>query len=306
MNIIFMGSPDFAVPSLEKINDDPAFNVLAVVSNVDKRRGRGNDKAPTPVKKRALELGLKVIEVEDLRSTEFEEQISALNPDLLVVVAFRVLPKNIMDIPKIGSINLHASLLPKYRGAAPIHWAVINGEAETGCTIFFLDERVDTGSIILQKKLVIGDDETTGDVYNRLMGFGSDALLEAMHIIGSEDYQLQTQNDEDATPAPKLFKENTELDFSQSAVDVHNKIRGLSPFPTAWTTYKSDLFKIFKSKLGPISNIEAGELLIKDNKLLVGCKEGTVQLLELQLPGKKRIAAEDFIRGYEVEGYLGK
>ena len=306
MNIIFMGSPDFAVPSLEKINDDPAFNVLAVVSNVDKRRGRGNDKAPTPVKKRALELGLKVIEVEDLRSTEFEEQISALNPDLLVVVAFRVLPKNILDIPKIGSINLHASLLPKYRGAAPIHWAVINGEAETGCTIFFLDERVDTGSIILQKKLVIGDDETTGDVYNRLMGFGSDALLEAMYIIGSEDYQLQTQNDEDATPAPKLFKENTELDFSQSAVDVHNKIRGLSPFPTAWTTYKSDLFKIFKSKLGPISNIEAGELLIKDNKLLVGCNEGTVQLLELQLPGKKRIAAEDFIRGYEVEGYLGK
>ena len=300
MNIVFMGSPDFAIPSLEAIHNSH-HNITAVVSNVDKRRGRGSETAPTPVKAKAVELGLDVIEVEDLKSQEFEEALKNKNADLFVVVAFRVLPKKILEIPKIGSVNLHASLLPKYRGAAPIHWAVINGEEKTGCTIFFLDEKVDTGNILLQKEIEINEDDTTGDVYHRLMQEGSIQLLKAIDLIESKDYNLQSQDHSKATPAPKLFNDNTRINFEASATEVHNLIRGLNPFPIAWTTFNGEKVKIFKSKLGPNANINAGELLEKEGKLLVGCKEGTIEILELQLPGKKRMNAIDFINGYEVK-----
>lgn len=301
MNIVFMGSPDFAIPSLEAIHNSH-HNIAAVVSNVDKRRGRGSDKAPTPVKAKAIELGLDVIEVDDLKSQEFEEALKNKDADLFVVVAFRVLPKKILEIPKIGSVNLHASLLPKYRGAAPIHWAVINGEEKTGCTIFFLDEKVDTGNILLQKEIEINDDDTTGDVYHRLMQEGSIQLLKAINLIESEDYNLQSQDHSKATPAPKLFNDNTRINFEASAAEVHNLIRGLNPFPIAWTTFNGEKVKVFRSKLGSYANINVGELIEKEGKLLVGCKDGTIEVLELQLPGKKRMNAIDFINGYEVEG----
>ncbi|MEP1152208.1 MAG: methionyl-tRNA formyltransferase [Balneola sp.] len=300
MNIIFMGSPDFAIPSLEAINNSH-HTIKAVVSNVDKRRGRGAGKAPTPVKAKALELGLKVIEVEDLKSKEFEGQLSAEEADLFVVVAFRVLPKSVLEIPKIGCINLHASLLPKYRGAAPIHWAVINGEEETGCTIFFLDEKVDTGNIILQKKIDIGIDDTTGDIYGKLMEEGSIQLLHAIDMIEENSYQLKSQNDNEATPAPKLFNENTRIDFEQSSKKVHNLIRGLYPFPVAWTTLNGEKVKIYRSKIGPSINLASGQLKESDGKLLAGCKEGTIEILELQLPGKKRMNSTDFINGFELD-----
>ncbi len=303
MNIVFMGSPDFAIPSLQKIVDSP-FNVSAVVSNVDKRRGRGTSTAPTPVKAKAEELGIPVIEVEDLRAPGFAEQLASLDVDLFVVVAFRILPKHILEIPKIGSINLHASLLPKYRGAAPIHWAVINGEEETGCTIFFLDEKVDTGKIILQRKTPIGDNETTGEVYSRLMEIGSDVLLEAIHLIEDGSYNEISQDDTKATPAPKLFRENCHLDFYESIHEVHNKIRGLSPFPTAWANLNGEKFNVYKSRLGPIANIDPGELLVRGEQLLVGCKDGTVELLEIQLPGKKRMETKNFLAGNTLEGTL--
>jgi len=296
-----MGSPDFAIPSLEEIHNSH-HNITAVVSNIDKRRGRGSDKAPTPVKAKAIELGLDVIEVEDLKSQEFEDALLKLEADLFVVVAFRVLPKKILDIPKIGSINLHASLLPKYRGAAPIHWAVINGEEKTGCTIFFLDEKVDTGNIILQKEVNISNTDTTGDVYQRLMQEGSIQLLNAINLIESGDYSLQSQQNSNATPAPKLFNENTRINFNQSSIDIHNLIRGLNPFPIAWTTCNGEKVKIFKSKPGTYANIDAGELVEKEGKLLVGCKDGTLEIIELQLPGKKRMSATEFINGFEVEG----
>lgn len=298
-----MGSPDFAIPSLEKIFHSK-HTISAVVSNVDKRRGRGSSTAPTPVKAKALELGLPVIEVEDLKSAEFEQQLKALDADLFVVVAFRVLPKNILEIPKVGSVNLHASLLPKYRGAAPIHWAVMNGEEKTGCTIFFLDERVDTGNVILQRETPIGDNETTGEVYARLMELGSDALLEAVNQIADESYELTPQNDEEATPAPKLFREHCHVNFHESAKEVHNKIRGLSPFPTAWANLNGEKFNMYQSRLGPVANIDPGELLVRDEKLLVGCKEGTVELVEIQLPGKKKMLAADFLKGNTLEGSL--
>lgn len=301
MNIVFMGSPDFAIPSLEAIHDS-SHTVKAVVSNVDKRRGRGSDTAPTPVKAKAIELGLDIIEVEDLKSKEFEEQLKKIEADLFVVVAFRVLPKNILDIPKIGSVNLHASLLPKYRGAAPIHWAVINGEKKTGCTIFFLDEKVDTGNIIHQKEVTIKENDTTGDVYQRLMIEGSIQLLNAINLIEKGSYSLQTQDDSKATPAPKLFNENTRINFNNSAEEIHNLIRGLNPFPIAWTTLDKEKVKIYRSQLGSHVSVKSGELIEREGKLLVGCKDSTLEILELQLPGKKRMTATDYINGYEVEG----
>lgn len=305
MKIVFMGSPDFAVPSLEKIHA-AGFEVVSVVSNVDKRRGRGNETAPTPVKEKAVELGIPVIEVEDLKSEKFSDDLKKLTPDLFVVVAFRVLPKSILEIPKIGSVNLHASLLPNYRGAAPIHHAVINGEKETGCTIFFLDEKVDTGKILLQKRMPIFDSNTTGDIYTKLMSLGSDTLLEAIQMISSGEYELLPQNNEEATPAPKLFKHNTEIDFNQPAEKVRNFIRGLNPFPTAWTTWNDEFFKIHSAEIGPNLKLEPGKILVKDQKIYVGCNIGTLELTQIQLPGKSKMNGKDFLLGYEVKGFFQK
>ncbi|MBO6794710.1 MAG: methionyl-tRNA formyltransferase [Balneolaceae bacterium] len=296
MKIVFMGSPEFAIPSLEKLHSS-SHTISAVVSNVDKRRGRGKSLSPTPVKARAIELGLPVIEVEDLKSEEFANQLKALEPDLLVVVAFRVLPKSVLEIPKIGSVNLHASLLPKYRGAAPIHWAIMNGEEKTGCTIFFLDELVDTGNIILQKETDIGWEETTGDLYERLRMMGSDALLDAVNLIETGDYTLLSQNDAEASPAPKLFKEHCHTNFARSVDEVHNHIRGLCPFPTAFGMLEGERVNFYQAKPGPDANIDAGEILIKDDKMLVGCSNGTIEILELQFPGKRRMNTAQFLAG---------
>lgn len=301
MNIVFMGSPDFALPSLEKIHNS-LHTVKAVVSNVDKRRGRGSSTSPTPVKARALELGIQVIEVEDLKSDEFVSQLEELDADLFVVVAFRILPKIVLEIPKIGSVNLHASLLPKYRGAAPIHWAVMNGEDKTGCTIFFLDEQVDTGKIIKQKDIPIGDNETTGDVYSRLMEIGSSVLLDAINEIQSDSYSALIQDDDKATPAPKIFREDCHIDFNLSVKKVHNKIRGLSPFPTAWAILDGEKVNIYRSQLGPIANIDPGEILVREDRLLVGCNDGTVELLEIQFPGKRKMETQIFLQGNALEG----
>lgn len=303
MNIVFMGSPEFAIPSMEQIHHSE-HTISAVVSNVDKRRGRGSKISPTPVKAKALELGLPVIEVQDLHASDFAEKLKALKPDLLVVVAFRILPQSILKIPRIGSVNLHASLLPKYRGAAPIHWAIVNGEIETGCSIFFLDEKVDTGNIIAQEKVTIGENETTGELYNRLRDMGSKLLLQAIHEIDAHTYTLQPQDHELASPAPKLFRDDCHIDFHQPAREIHNKIRGLSPFPTAWATLKGEKFNIYRSKIGPNMNISPGDLVAHEDQLLVGCLDGTVELLQVQVPGSKRMNGAEYIRGYDAEGTL--
>lgn len=299
LNIVFMGSPDFAIPSLEKIHQS-SHNIQAVVSNPDKRRGRGRKPEPTPVKKRAIELGLETIDVEDLKSDDFLSKLRELSPDLLVVVAFRILPSSILEIPAIGSVNLHASLLPKYRGAAPIHWAIINGEKETGCSVFFLDEKVDTGKIIAQNQTVIDLLETTGDIYNRLKKSGADLLLKSIDRIADGTVEPTPQNHELATPAPKLFKENTRINFSKSAEEVHNFIRGLSPFPTAWCKYNGNKMNIYKSKPASDVKLKPGQLHFEDGKLLAGCKDGTIEIITLQLPGTKKMAGKDFANGYDV------
>ncbi|WP_138431584.1 methionyl-tRNA formyltransferase [Fodinibius saliphilus] len=303
MRIVFMGSPDFAIPSLEKLHKSK-HEIVSVVSNVDKRRGRGSKPSPTVVKKKALELDLPVIEVEELDAPDFYQELKALDADLFVVVAFRILPPKVLTLPQKGSVNLHASLLPKYRGAAPIHWAIINGEDETGCTIFFLDENVDTGEIIKQEKTPIGPNETTGDLYGRLKKLGSNTLLEAVEEIDKETYETVSQEHSEATPAPKLFTDDCKIDFNQPAPKVHNKIRGLSPFPTAWAKIDDLKFNMYRSEIGPSKNLGKGELQTEGDDLLVGCDEGTVILKEVQLQGKRRMSGKDFINGYNGSGFL--
>lgn len=303
MRIIFMGSPDFAIPSLEKLHQSD-HEIVSVVSNVDKRRGRRAKPTPTAVKKKALDLSLPVIEVEELDDPTFYEDLKSLEADLFVVVAFRILPSKLLELPSKGSINLHASLLPKYRGAAPIHWAIINGEEKTGCTIFFLDEKVDTGQIIKQQETNIGPNETTGDLYKRLKKMGSKLLAEAVDEIDQDSYQLRPQNHDLATPAPKLFTEDCKIDFNQPAPKVHNKIRGLSPFPTAWAVLDDLKFNIYRSKLGLAKDLAPGRLELHGGDLLVGCRSGTLLLEQVQLEGKRRMGGRDFMNGYSGPGML--
>lgn len=303
MRIVFMGSPDFAIPSLEKLHQSD-HEIVAVVSNVDKRRGRGGKLSPTAVKKKALEFDLPVIEVDKLDDSSFYKELKSLEADLFVVVAFRILPSKLLELPSKGSVNLHASLLPKYRGAAPIHWSIINGEEKTGCTIFFLDEKVDTGQIIKQQETEIGPNETTGDLYKRLKKMGSELLAEAVEDIDQEAYELRPQNHDLATPAPKLFTQDCKIDFNQPAQKVHNKIRGLSPFPTAWAMLDDLKFNMYRSKIGPDKNLAPGRLELYNEDLLVGCRSGTLLLDEVQLEGKRRMGGRDFMNGYSGQGML--
>lgn len=304
MQIVFMGTPDFAVPSLEKLHKS-SHNIVSVVSNVDKRRGRRAKPTPTPVKAKGLELDVPIIEVENLSDDIFHDQLKELEADLFVVVAFRILPSKILALPAKGSVNLHASLLPKYRGAAPIHWAVMNGEEKTGCTVFFLNEKVDAGKIIKQQETPIGPNETTGDVYDRLKNMGGDLMVEAVEEIALNTYVEQKQDHHKATPAPKLFTEDCKVDFNQSAQQVHNKIRGLSPYPTAWAELDDLKFNMYRSETGPGKDLAPGELyLTSGNELLAGCKEGTVILKEVQLEGKRRMSGFDFMNGYSGIGVL--
>lgn len=300
LNIVFMGSPDFAIPSLEKLHNSD-HNLLAVVSNPDKRRGRGSTPEPTVVKKRALELGLTTIDVKDVKSDEFHASLEELKPDLLVVVAFRILPVSILKIPTIGSVNLHASLLPKYRGAAPIHWSIIKGEKETGCTVFFLNENVDTGEIITKSRTKIGENETTGDLYNRLKETGADLLVRAINQIADGSVQTVPQDHKLATPAPKLFKENTRIDFTRPANEVHNFIRGLSPFPTAWCEYDGKKMNVYRAELAEKMKLKPGELHFEDGRLFAGCGDQSIELKSIQLPGTRKMSGRDFANGYDLD-----
>lgn len=299
LNIVFMGSPEFAVPSLEHIHNS-RHTISAVVSNPDKRRRRRGKPVPTDVKKRALELGLRTIDVDDVISESFAGELSGLQADLFVVVAFRILPKNVLEIPKIGSVNLHASLLPRFRGAAPIHWAIISGEKVTGATVFFLNEKVDAGKIIGQRSVTIGPMDTTGDVYERLKNDGADLLLSCIDDIAEEKVTEQTQDHSLATPAPKLFRDNTRIDFTKSAPEVHNLVRGLNPFPGAWCMYGDDKMNIYKTVPHADITGKPGRLWKSGESLYAGCGEGAVEIEELQLPGKPRISGNDFANGYDL------
>ncbi len=305
MRIVFMGTPEFAVPSL-KVLHEHKYDIRAVVTAPDKPRGRGQQVSFTPVKELALQRGFQVLQPDNLRDSGFVNEIDSLKPDIIAVVAFRILPKDVFRIPRLGSFNLHASLLPKYRGAAPINWAIINGETETGVSSFLLEEKVDTGSVVLQARVRIGPDETAGDLHDKLAEVGAEIVLQTVRLMELGKAQPRQQDHPLASPAPKIMKEHCKIDWKSSAQQVHNFVRGLSPTPCAWTKHRETLLKIYRTSLissvsGASEKKESGHVVhVGGEDFIVQTGDGIVKLLELQQEGKKRLYVGEFLRGYAV------
>lgn len=295
-----MGTPQFAVPSLDMLIQN-GHEISAVVTVPDKPKGRGQKLGISEVKQYALDNNLRILQPVKLRDENFLNELKELQPDLIIVVAFRILPSIIFDIPKYGIFNLHGSLLPKYRGAAPINRAIINGDKETGVTTFFLKEKVDTGNIILQEKLDIRENDTFGEIYDKLSVIGANLVLETVREIEKGEVKIMEQKDEHSTPAPKIFKEDCRIDWRKSSEEIHNFIRGLSPHPTAFSTLDGKIFKIYRTlKTEKVSNSPAGTLIKEGKKLFVNTNDNMLEILELQLEGKKRVKAIDFLNGIDM------
>lgn len=303
LRIVFLGTPDFAAASLMKLVQNQV-NVVAVITAPDKPKGRGKKLAVSAVKECALEAGLPILQPTNLKSSEFLEELKAYHADLQIVVAFRMLPVAVWDMPSLGTFNLHASLLPQYRGAAPINWAIMNGETVTGVTTFFLKHEIDTGEIIFQEKEQILENDTVGSLYTRLMNKGADLVLKTVHAISEGNYpQLPQKSEKELKAAPKIFKDDCRINWQQSSEDIRNFIRGLSPYPAAWTDFKGKTLKIYEvSSSSKGTNKPAGEFY-SDGKtyLKVNTKSGTLDIQELQLEGKRRMEVHDFLRGYQFE-----
>lgn len=303
LRIVFMGTPEFAVPSLEILLDH-GIEVAGVVTATDKPGGRGRKELlQSPVKRFAAERGLPVLQPEKLRDPEFLEQLRALNANLQVVVAFRMLPKSVWSMPEYGAFNLHGSLLPKYRGAAPINWAIIRGEKITGVTSFFLQETIDTGNIIFQESLEIGPDETAGELHDRMMRLAAEVVLKTVRAIADGPVKTTPQDDVQASLAPKIFHETCMIDFGQSTAEVHNFIRGLSPYPGAWTMFRGQTLKILRAEVlqTPHSYPSGRYFSDKKNFLQISTADGFVRLFELQLEGRRRMGVKDFLNGLNFE-----
>jgi len=280
MKIIFMGTPDFSIPSLKSLIE--SRHELALKNN------------------------LPVLQPEKLKnSRQFIEELKKFNADLYVVVAFRILPVEVFSIPPKGSFNLHASLLPKYRGAAPIQWALINGETETGLTTFKLAEKVDTGNIYLQEKVNIKPDDNFESLHDRLREIGSQVVLKTVEMIDSGNYELKTQDDSLATPAPKITKELTKIDWNKPAREIHNLIRGLSPIPGAYFEFKDKIIKVYKSEVIERNDLKPFQLDQTKTELIIGCGKDAIKVLQLQQEGKKRMGIEEFLRGFSFIDYRG-
>ncbi len=301
MKLIFMGTPDFAVPALERLLSSP-HEVLLIVTGPDKPRGRGQKLLPTPVKRVAEEHGIPVYQPERLRDPEVVETLRRYPADLYVVVAFRILPESIIAIPPKGVVNLHASLLPRYRGAAPIQWAILNGERVTGVTTFFIEKGVDTGDMILQKEVPIGEGETAGELHDRLAQIGADLLLETVDLIAAGKAPKIKQVGE-STRAPKITKEMTRIDWRKSAEEIERQIRAFSPVPGAFTFLNGKRFKIYRARLveHPEKKPPGTLLVAEGTRLLTATGDGWLEILELQEEGKRRISAEEFLRGHGPE-----
>lgn len=315
MKIVFMGTPEFAIPSLKKIIEN-GHSVVAVVSAPDKERGRGKQVSYTPVKEFSMVNKFPVFTPSNLRDPEFLNEMKKIKPDLFVVVAFRILPKELYTIPGYGSINLHGSLLPKYRGAAPIQWALINGEKETGVTTFYLEDKVDTGNIILQRKISIDEQDDFGELHNKLMNLGADLVLESINLIENGKVATSFQDNSLASPAPKITKEICEINWYKDAIQIHNLVRGLSPYPGAFFKIRGKIFKILKTRVAanqqelsglrwepvPLSNDtnHSTDLKVMQTKkgIFVKTGDGILEIVELQPEGRKRMTAEEFLRGY--------
>lgn len=298
MKIVFLGTPDFSIQSLKSIYYS-SNELLAVVTAPDKEQGRGRKIAFSPVKEFAIKNNIPVYQPEKLKGNEeFIQQMKELQPDLFIVVAFRILPKEIFEIPKYGSFNLHASLLPKYRGAAPIQWALINGETETGLTTFKLAEKVDTGNIYLQTRMPIYPEDNFGSLHDKMSKVGADIVMKTIEIIESGNYQLYPQDDSLACPAPKITKEICSIDWGKTAYEIHNLVRGLSPYPAAFFIHNQRVIKVYKTEIVKGMKLNPSEFYQTKKELIVGCGKDAIKILEIQLEGKKRMGTEEFLRGY--------
>ncbi len=300
MNVIFMGTPDFAVPCLEKLIEH--HNVLAVFSQPDKPVGRKQILKPTPVKECAIKHNIEVFQPNSLKSDDVALQIEQMKADVIVVVAYgKILPKRILDAAKFGSINVHASLLPKYRGAAPIQWAVINGDKQTGVTVMQMGEGLDIGDMILVKKTDIGENETSEELFERLSFLGSETLIDALDEIENGTAEFTPQGKNDTSYAEKITKALSPIDWNKSALEVHNLVRGLQTWPCAQTTLNSKNIKIHKTVLSDKTGSKSGEVIDNDKVLTVSCGDGKcIDILELQLDGKKRMDTKSFLMGNKV------
>lgn len=302
MKIVFLGTPEFAIPSLEKLHDSK-HEIVGIVTGADKTVGRGLKVAPTPVKRAAQKWNVPVFTPDNLSDESFIAELKELSADLFVVVAFRILPIAIFTMPRFGTINLHASLLPKYRGAAPINWAIINGETETGVTTFFIEERVDTGEWILQRKISIGEAETAGELHDRLCLVGADVLVETVDLI-EQGKSPRIKQQGDVTKAPKIKRETCHIDWNKDGVSIYNLIRGLSPFPRAFSLFKGKEFKICKSNIesvDPVQNGLPGEIAsVANEKFSVITGKGLLAITEVQPENKRRMTTAEYLRGHTI------
>lgn len=303
LRIVYMGTPDFAVAPLKALVEG-GYNVVAVVTTPDKPSGRGLKVNESAVKRYAVEAGLPILQPVKLRDEEFVEAFRALDADLGIVIAFRMLPEIIWSAPKMGTFNLHASLLPQYRGAAPINRAIMNGETVTGVTTFLLNPQIDEGAIIGQVKVDIEPTDNVGTLHDKLMNVGTDLVLETVEKLAAGEAQPIEQSEVECgelKPAPKIFKEDCHIDFSRSGKDIINLVRGLSPYPAAWAALTDTLtVKIFDASFEPSDNVRsAGEVVSDDKRYIkVACADGYISIKELQLSGKKRMSAEELLRGF--------
>ena len=301
-SLVFCGTPRFAVPTLEALAH-AGFQVVLVVTQPDKPRGRGLALAPSPVKESALALQLPVTQPESIKNNdEFRAQLTALGPDAIVVVGYgRIIPQWMIDLPRLGNINLHASLLPKYRGAAPIQWAIARGETMTGVTTMRIDAGLDTGDILLQKEIPINPKDTAETLAPALAAIGADLMVDTLRGLDAGTIAPRPQDDAKATLAPILKKEDGRIDFRQAAQEIGNRLRGFQPWPGAFTTFRSKNLHVWETAVAQHS-LRPGELLVEDGRLFVGCGAGTaLELLTVQPEGKKRMASSDFVHGYRPQ-----
>ena len=304
LKIVFFGTPEFAVESLDALLTG-GFNVVGVVTMPDKAAGRGHKLYQSDVKRYALEHDLFLLQPEKLKSEEFLTALRSLEADLFIVIAFRMLPREVWQMPRLGTFNLHASLLPKYRGAAPINRAVMNGDTETGVTTFFLKHEIDTGDMIMQRKIDILPEDNVGDVHDRLMHLGAEMVVETVNAIVDGTLTTTPQPEGEFTPAPKIFKEDCRIDWDRSAAEIHNHVRGLSPYPAAWTVIveaggRPLESKIFETLLteDPVGDIPTGTLKKEVKRLFAACSDRWIEIVSLQPAGKKRMTADAFLLGY--------
>ncbi len=310
IKVLFMGTPEFAVPSLKALIE-AGYPVVGVYTQPDKPKGRGYKLLPTPVKEVALQNDIPVFQPAALKTPEVQAKIRELAPDLIVVVAYgKILPKAVLDIPPLGCVNVHASLLPKYRGAGPIQWSILNGEKETGVTTMYMAEGLDTGDMILQSRTPILPDETAGELHDRLSVLGAQCLIDTCKLIEKGEAPREKQRDELSSYAPMLDKSLCPLDFNKTAREVHDQIRGLSPWPVACTTYRGRMLKLHRSHMTDISAKEAfpGTVLCCGSHLLVFCSDYALEIDELQLEGGKRLSATEFLCGHSfpINTVLGR